>query len=53
MQKEPLTEKAQQIFSLLQKFWGCEDDESGAIGKRYRREDELGNPVCITIDFDI
>ena len=52
MKKEPLAEKAQKIFSLLQKFWHCEYDESGAIGKRYRRQDELGTPFCITVDFD-
>jgi glycyl-tRNA synthetase len=33
-------------------MWDCEYDESGAIGKRYRRQDELGTPYCITIDFD-
>ena len=52
MKKEPLVEKAQAIFSQLQKHWICEYDESGAIGKRYRRQDELGTPYCITIDFD-
>ncbi len=52
MKKEPLAEKAQKIFAQLQMFWHCEYDESGAIGKRYRRQDELGTPFCITIDFD-
>lgn len=52
MKKEPLAEKAQQVFAKLQKLWICEYDESGAIGKRYRRHDELGTPYCITIDFD-
>ena len=52
MKKEPLAEKAQKIFAQLQRFWHCEYDESGAIGKRYRRQDELGTPFCITIDFD-
>ncbi|HSX38596.1 MAG TPA: glycine--tRNA ligase [Chlamydiales bacterium] len=52
MKKEPLTEKARSVFTLLQKFWVCEYDESGAIGKRYRRQDELGTPFCITIDFE-
>ncbi len=52
MKKEPLAEKAQLVFAKLQKFWICEYDESGAIGKRYRRHDELGTPYCITIDFD-
>jgi glycyl-tRNA synthetase len=52
MKKEPLAEKATAVFKKLQKFWACEYDESGAIGKRYRRQDELGTPFCITIDFD-
>lgn len=52
MKKEPLAEKAQKVFSMLQAIWHCEYDESGAIGKRYRRQDELGTPFCITIDFD-
>lgn len=52
MKKEPLAEKARAVFDLLQKHWNCEYDESGAIGKRYRRQDELGTPFCITIDFD-
>ena len=52
MKKEPLASKAQQVFDLLQEHFDCEYDESGAIGKRYRRQDELGTPYCITIDFD-
>jgi glycyl-tRNA synthetase len=52
MKKEPLAEKARSVFAMLQKLWVCEYDESGAIGKRYRRQDELGTPFCVTIDFD-
>lgn len=52
MKKEPLAEKAQKVFEELHAIWHCEYDESGAIGKRYRRQDELGTPYCITIDFD-
>lgn len=52
MKKEPLASKAKQLFQELQKLFVCEYDESGAIGKRYRRQDELGTPFCITIDFD-
>jgi glycyl-tRNA synthetase len=52
MKKEALAEKAQSVFDSLQRHWNCEYDESGAIGKRYRRQDELGTPFCITIDFD-
>ncbi len=52
MKKEPLAEKAQHLFAQLKSLWACEYDESGAIGKRYRRQDELGTPFCITVDFD-
>ncbi len=52
MKKEPLAEKALSVFKTLQKVMHVEYDESGAIGKRYRRQDELGTPYCITIDFD-
>ncbi len=52
MKKEPLAEKARAIFDSLKSIWHCEYDESGAIGKRYRRQDELGTPFCITVDFD-
>ena len=52
MKKEPLADKAMHVFNLLRKRWLCEYDESGAIGKRYRRQDELGTPFCLTIDFD-
>lgn len=52
MKKEPLGPKAKEVFTLLQKSFVCEYDEAGAIGKRYRRQDELGTPYCVTIDFD-
>ncbi len=52
MKKEPLASKAQKVFEELQAITACEYDESGAIGKRYRRQDELGTPFCVTIDFD-
>jgi glycyl-tRNA synthetase len=52
MKKEPLGPKAQAVFDQLQAVFACEYDESGAIGKRYRRQDELGTPFCVTIDFD-
>lgn len=52
MKKQPLIEKAHSIVSMLKPLWVCEYDESGAIGKRYRRQDELGTPFCITVDFD-
>lgn len=52
MKKEPLGPKAMAVFEQLQAHFACEYDESGAIGKRYRRQDELGTPYCVTIDFD-
>ncbi len=47
-----LKEKAFEVYDLLSKAYNCEYDESGAIGKRYRRQDEIGTPYCVTIDFD-
>ena len=52
MKKEPLASKARSVYQELKKEFFCEYDESGAIGKRYRRQDEIGTPCCITIDFD-
>ncbi|MCI8273463.1 MAG: glycine--tRNA ligase [Clostridia bacterium] len=47
-----LSEKAEQIYAQLSKKFMCEYDETGSIGKRYRREDEIGTPFCVTVDFD-
>ncbi len=47
-----LSEKALDVYEKLSKYYNCEYDESGAIGKRYRRQDEIGTPYCVTIDFD-
>ena len=47
-----LSEKAEEIYEMLSKKFMCDYDESGSIGKRYRREDEIGTPYCITVDFD-
>ena len=52
MKKDGLDEKAREIFSMLRDHWHVEYDESGAIGKRYRRQDELGTPYCITVDYE-
>ena len=40
------------IYAELSKYWNCEYDDRGAIGKRYRREDEIGTPFCVTYDFE-
>ncbi len=47
-----LYEKARGVFKRLQRYWNCFWDESGAIGRRYRRQDEVGTPFCVTVDFD-
>lgn len=47
-----LGEKATEVYEKLAKDFMCDYDEAGSIGKRYRREDEIGTPYCVTIDFD-
>ena len=47
-----LSEKANDVYTMLSKKFMCDYDETGSIGKRYRRQDEIGTPYCITIDFD-
>ena len=47
-----LSEKATEVYDKLSKKFMCDYDETGSIGKRYRREDEIGTPYCVTIDFD-
>jgi glycyl-tRNA synthetase len=44
--------KAQAIAAELRKRWNVDFDDAGAIGRRYRRQDEIGTPYCITVDFD-
>ena len=52
----PLSKKfnegAEKVFAELSKYYNCEYDDRGAIGKRYRRQDEIGTPFCVTYDFD-
>jgi glycyl-tRNA synthetase len=50
--KEPLTNLAHQIEKKLRKNWMVQYDETQAIGRRYRRQDEIGTPYCVTIDFE-
>ena len=52
LQKNKLGDKAREVYELLAKHFMVDFDDSGAIGKRYRRQDEIGTPLCITIDFD-
>jgi len=47
-----LSEKADELYVNLSKKYMCDYDEAGSIGKRYRREDEIGTPYCITVDFE-
>ncbi len=47
-----LGEKATEIYEELSKYFMVDYDETGSIGKRYRREDEIGTPLCITVDFE-
>ncbi len=50
--KPELVEKARAIYNELKKEFRCEFDDNGNIGKRYRRQDEIGTPFCVTVDFD-
>ena len=47
-----LSEKANELYDELMKDFMVDYDEAGSIGKRYRRQDEIGTPFCITVDFD-
>jgi glycyl-tRNA synthetase len=47
-----LAEGGEKIYNELCKYYACEYDDRGNIGKRYRRQDEIGTPFCITYDFD-
>jgi glycyl-tRNA synthetase len=49
---EQLSPVARSLAADLRKFWNIEFDDAGAIGRRYRRQDEIGTPFCVTIDFD-
>jgi glycyl-tRNA synthetase len=50
--KPELVKKAKEIFEKLSDQYICEFDDNGNIGKRYRRQDEIGTPYCLTVDFD-
>ncbi len=50
--KENLVNKAREIYQELKKDFNCAWDERGNIGKRYRYQDEIGTPYCVTVDFD-
>jgi glycyl-tRNA synthetase len=50
--KPELVAKAREVYDMLKQEWQCEFDDNGNVGKRYRRQDEIGTPYCVTIDFD-
>jgi len=50
--KEELTIKSLDVFNILKSNYSCDYDEAQSIGRRYRRQDEIGTPYCITIDFE-
>jgi glycyl-tRNA synthetase len=50
--KPELVNKAREIFDNLKMKWMCEFDDNGNVGKRYRRQDEIGTPYCVTVDFE-
>ena len=50
--QKSLSEKARELYRKLSKAFMCTYDEAGSIGKRYRRQDEIGTPYCVTLDFD-
>ena len=50
--KEQLVARAQKLYQRLKRKYPCFYDEAGAVGRRYRRQDEIGTPWCVTIDFD-
>ena len=49
---EDLTPRAKALATELRQLWNVEFDDSGAIGRRYRRQDEIGTPYCVTVDFE-
>jgi glycyl-tRNA synthetase len=49
---EQLTPQAREVFDVVKTRWMCDFDDAGSIGRRYRRQDEVGTPFCVTVDFD-
>ncbi|HVB01830.1 MAG TPA: His/Gly/Thr/Pro-type tRNA ligase C-terminal domain-containing protein, partial [Acidimicrobiales bacterium] len=50
--KETLTPLAREVLGILKTSFMCEYDDTQSIGRRYRRQDEIGTPLCVTVDFD-
>jgi len=49
---EALSPKARDLAATLRRYWNVDFDDAQAIGRRYRRQDEIGTPYCVTVDFD-
>jgi glycyl-tRNA synthetase len=49
---ERLVPEARAVFDVVKPHWMCDYDDAGSIGRRYRRQDEVGTPFCVTVDFD-
>jgi glycyl-tRNA synthetase len=49
---ETLVPTAREVFDVVKPHWMCDYDDAGSIGRRYRRQDEVGTPFCVTVDFD-
>jgi glycyl-tRNA synthetase len=49
---ERLTPESRHVFDVVKTEWMCDFDDAGSIGRRYRRQDEVGTPFCVTVDFD-
>jgi glycyl-tRNA synthetase len=49
---ESLVPEARRVYDLVKPWWMCQYDDAGAIGRRYRRQDEVGTPFCVTVDFE-
>jgi glycyl-tRNA synthetase len=49
---EQLAPDARGVFDLVKQTWMCDFDDAGSIGRRYRRQDEVGTPFCVTVDFE-
>ena len=49
---EKLVPKAREVADSVRRLWMMDYDDAGSIGRRYRRQDEIGTPFCVTVDFD-
>ena len=50
--KEPVASVAKEVYASLRRHWMVQYDDAQSIGRRYRRQDEIGTPLCVTVDFD-